>query len=192
MDAAPVLPSRDKLQVTCTKRARILPMPLRSLRLVATGGTFDKVYDPIAGQLGFHGTRLHEVLAQARVEAPLVEEALQIDSLDMTDAHRALLLERCRAATEDAIVLVHGTDTMTLTARVLGEARLPRTIVLTGAMVPFALPASDAAFNLGFAIACARLLPTGVYVAMNGVARPWDDVRKNRERGVFEVLGPNP
>lgn len=114
---------------------------------------------------------------------------MMIDSLDMVDQHRLQVLAACRAAPEPALVVVHGTDTMVETARVLGAAQLPKTIVLTGAMVPYALADSDAHFNLGAAVAFARSLVPGVWVAMNGVAHPWLNVRKNRERGVFEPLG---
>lgn len=167
--------------------------PLPPVRILAAGGTFDKHYDPIAGQLSFSTTHLPALLDSARCAPPVrLEVAMLVDSLDMTDAHRQDLLARCRAATERAIVIVHGTDTMTDTAGVLGAARLPATIVLTGAMVPIEVAGSDGAFNLGFAMACAQLLPPGVWVAMNGTARPWDDVRKDRVRGVFEPMAPRP
>ena len=160
-----------------------------SLRILATGGTFDKRYDPICGTLGFAGTHLHAMLRQARIEgAATVQELMQVDSLDMTDAHRRQVLEACTASPEDRIVVIHGTDTLVDTARVLGEARLPRTIVLTGAMVPVDLADSDALFNLGFAAGCARVLPHGVHVAMNAQVFAWDAVRKNRTLGVFEAV----
>jgi len=160
-----------------------------NLRILATGGTFDKRYDPITGALGFGETHLHEIAARARVAGPLeIEVLMMIDSLEMLDEHRQRVLAACRAAPESALVVVHGTDTMVETAAVLGRATLPKTIVLTGAMVPFALADSDASFNLGAAIGFARSLPAGVWVAMNGVARPWSNVRKNRERGVFEPI----
>ncbi len=160
-----------------------------NLRILATGGTFDKRYDPITGALGFGETHLHEIVARARLAGPLeIEVLMMIDSLDMVDEHRQRVLAACRAAPEPALVVVHGTDTMVETAQLLGRAALPGTIVLTGAMVPFALADSDASFNLGAAVAFARSLPPGVWVAMNGVARPWPDVRKNRERGVFEPI----
>ena len=160
------------------------------LRILATGGTFDKRYDPITGALGFGDTHLHEIVARARLSGlAQVEVVMMIDSLDMVDQHRLQVLAACRAAPEQALVVVHGTDTMVETARVLGAAQLPKTIVLTGAMVPYALADSDASFNLGAAVAFARSLVPGVWVAMNGVAHPWSNVRKNRERGVFEPLG---
>jgi len=160
-----------------------------NLRILATGGTFDKRYDPITGALGFGETHLHEIVARARLSGPLeIEVLMMIDSLEMVDEHRQRVLAACRAAPESALVVVHGTDTMIETAAVLGRAALPKTIVLTGAMVPFALADSDASFNLGAAIGFARSLPAGAWVAMNGVARPWSNVRKNRERGVFEPI----
>lgn len=159
------------------------------LRLIATGGTFDKVYDPIRGQLAFDRTHLEAIAARARLAGPVAIEApLLMDSLEMDDTHRATILACCRAATEPAIVVIHGTDTMVETARVLGAAALPATIVLTGAMVPYDIADSDALFNLGHAIGCARSLPPGVWVAMNGVAHRWDAVRKNRAQGVFEAI----
>jgi L-asparaginase len=161
---------------------------IMNLRILATGGTFDKRYDPTTGVLGFGETHLHEIVARARVAEPVQVEVV-MDSLDMVDEHRQRVLAACRAAPESALVVVHGTDTMVETARVLADARLPKTIVLTGAMVPYALADSDASFNLGAAVGFARSLAPGVWVAMNGLAHVWSNVRKNRERGVFEQLG---
>jgi L-asparaginase len=111
---------------------------------------------------------------------------MMIDSLEMSDADREIVLASCRSATEERIVVTHGTDTMPETARVLGGAGLPKTIVLTGAMIPWAFGSSDGLFNLGSALSFAQALPHGVYVAMNGRCFPWDNVRKNRKLGVFE------
>ncbi len=161
-----------------------------NLRILATGGTFDKRYDPATGTLGFTESHLPRIAERARIASSVqIETIMLIDSLEMLDAHRRQVLEACRAAPEPALVVVHGTDTMVETATVLGKADLPKTIVLTGAMVPWSVDDSDASFNLGAAIAFARSLPPGVWVAMNGVARPWSDVRKNHARGVFESLG---
>lgn len=167
------------------------------LRVFACGGTFDKRYNPISGQLEFAAdSQLADLVARARVTLPTVVETLmQIDSLDMQDSHRERVLAACRAASEPAIVIVHGTDTMPDTARVLGPhfgaASTPpddaKTIVLTGAMVPYAITRSDALFNLGFACACAQTLPPGVWIAMNARVFAWDDVRKNTHEGVFET-----
>ncbi len=161
---------------------------LMTLRILATGGTFDKHYDPIRGELTFAQTHLPALVAQARLAGEVYcETVMLIDSLEMDDGHRQSVLAACRAATEPAIVIVHGTDTMVETAAVVGRASLPKTIVLTGAMVPAEVQGSDALFNLGYAIACARALPPGTWVAMNGVAHRWDRVRKNRALGVFEA-----
>jgi L-asparaginase len=158
-----------------------------AIRVFITGGTFDKTYDEISGQLRFEDTHIHEMLRLGRCRLELaVRTLMMVDSLDMSDADRRLILENCRSAAEERILVTHGTDTMTDTARVLGEARLPKTIVLTGAMVPYAFGSSDGLFNLGSALSFVQALPHGVYVAMNGRCFPWDDVEKNRELGIFE------
>lgn len=163
------------------------------MRIIATGGTFDKHYDEVRGELTFKESHLPGILKQARITAPMVLEINQlIDSLHMQEANRQHLLTACRSAPEAQIVVIHGTDTMTLTARVLGEATLAKTIVLTGAMIPYAIQGSDALFNLGFACAAAQLLPHGVYIAMNGQIFAWDQVRKNTQGGVFEAIVATP
>ncbi len=158
------------------------------LRVLVTGGTIDKIYDATEGRLGFERTQVLEMLRQGRVA--LAEECLQTvllkDSLEMLDADRAAVAAACQASPEERLVITHGTDTMVLTARHLAQTVRGRTIVLTGAMVPFSVTHSDALFNFGFAIAAARLLPYGVYVAMNGCVFPWDRVEKNRAAGWFE------
>jgi len=160
-----------------------------TLRIIATGGTFDKHYDELSGKLGFAQSHLPEVIARSRMTIPVVLEELPLlDSLDMQDADRARVLAACNAATERAIVIVHGTDTMRETAQVLGAAALEQTIILTGAMIPYEIANSDALFNLGFATAAAQILPSGVYVAMNGKVFTWDNVTKNRAAGVFQAL----
>ena len=164
------------------------------LRLLACGGTFDKRYDPLRGELTFTTSQLPALVERARLTVPVVVETLmQIDSLDMQDTHRAAVLAACRAAPEPSLVVVHGTDTMPDTAAVLGphfgaEPAASKTVVLTGAMVPSAIDASDAFFNLGFACACAQTLPAGVWIAMNGRVHAWHAVRKNREAGIFEAV----
>ena len=161
-----------------------------SLRIIATGGTFDKHYDPLAGNLTFRDSVLPEALNRARLTLPVTFEALlALDSLDMQDGHRQQIREACERSAEERIVIVHGTDTMPETAQVLGQAALKKTIVLTGAMVPYHIAHSDALFNLGFACAAASLAATGVYIAMNGRLFPWDDVMKNRAQGIFQARG---
>jgi len=158
-----------------------------SLRLIATGGTFDKHYNELTGELGFADSHLPAVIARSRMTVAVALETLPLlDSLDMQDADRQRVLAACRAAPEPAIVIIHGTDTMRETAGVLGEAALAKTIVLTGAMIPYEIANSDALFNLGFATGVAQTLPAGVYVAMNGQVFAWDKVTKNRAAGVFQ------
>jgi L-asparaginase len=159
------------------------------IRVVVTGGTFDKEYDELSGRLYFKETHLPEMLRIGRsgIDAR-VETLLMIDSLDMTDAHRSRIVERCRACDESRIVVTHGTDTMADTARALHAARVGKTVVLTGAMIPYTFGSSDGLFNLGSALSFAQVLPPGVYVAMNGSVFAGDRVRKNRDIGVFEDL----
>ncbi len=157
------------------------------IRIIVTGGTFDKIYDEVRGSLTFRDTHLPEILRFTRVTVPIMIELNQlIDSLDMQDANRQSILEACRGAPEERIVVTHGTDTMVETARLLGSAGLSKTVVLTGSMVPYAFSSSDAVFNLGCAITAAGIEPPGVYIAMNGRIFAWDRVRKNRAAGVFE------
>jgi L-asparaginase len=158
------------------------------IRILVTGGTFDKEYDELSGKLFFKDTHVQEMLRLGRARLELsVETAMMIDSLDMDDAGRAAIVARCRSAAERAIVVTHGTDTMVETARALAAAGLAdKTVVLTGAMVPYAFGSSDGLFNLGSALSFVQVLPPGVYVAMNGRHFAWNQVRKNRETGVFE------
>jgi L-asparaginase len=159
-------------------------------RVIITGGTFDKRYDAIKGELTFTETHLPALLEQARVKLPLaVDIRLLIDSLQMTDAHRQEVLEACRESAEPSIVVVHGTDTMVQTAEVLGRAALGKTVVFTGAMVPYSVQGSDAPFNLGFALAAALTLPPNAYVAMNARIFRWDDVMKDKVEGTFKTKG---
>jgi len=158
-----------------------------TLRIIATGGTFDKHYNELNGVLGFADSHLPEVIKRARITVPIeLEVVSMLDSLDMQDADRQRVLAACQAASEQAIVIVHGTDTMRETAEVLGPAMSDKTIVFTGAMIPYEIANSDALFNFGFACGVAQVLPPGVYVAMNGTIFTWDKVTKNRAAGVFQ------
>lgn len=160
-----------------------------ALRLIITGGTFDKHYDELKGELTFKDSSLPEIIKQVRIASPVNFELLQlIDSLQMTDEHREHILEACSKAPEHRVVITHGTDRMAETARFLGPAGLNKTIVLTGAMIPFKITGSDALFNLGSAFMAARLLPPGVYIAMNGRSFTWQDVRKDYELGIFRPI----
>jgi L-asparaginase len=157
------------------------------VRVFVTGGTFDKEYDELGGKLYFRDTHLPEMLELGRCKVKVdIRTLMMIDSLEMTELDRTIILDNCAKCKEDHIVVTHGTDTMEETARILGEASLKKTIVLTGAIVPFKFGSSDGLFNLGSALAFAQTLPRGVYVAMNGRYFRWDNVHKNKQTGEFE------
>jgi L-asparaginase len=162
------------------------------IRIFVTGGTFDKEYNELSGTLFFKDTHLPEMLrlGRSRVEVS-IHTLMMMDSLDLTDADRAVIVDACLEAGEPRIVITHGTDTMVQTARALA-AVFPsgggKTIVLTGAMVPYAFGSSDGLFNLGSALSFVQVLAPGVYLAMNGRAFEWNQVTKNRETGVFEAV----
>ena len=159
------------------------------IRLFVTGGTFDKEYDEIRGNLFFADTHLPQMLELGRCRVDVkVRTLMMIDSLEMTDADRELIAHNCNEVAERCIVITHGTDTMVDTARVLAANVKDKTIVLTGAMIPIAFGSSDGLFNLGGAIAAVQALAPGVWVTMNGRIFPWNNVRKNWSVGVFEAL----
>jgi L-asparaginase len=160
-----------------------------SVRVFVTGGTFDKEYDELTGKLYFRNTHVDEMLRRGRCGLDVdVQTLMMVDSLEMTEEQRAFIVTACRECEEDQIVITHGTDTMVETARAIAEEIESKTVVLTGAMVPYAFGSSDGLFNLGSALSFVQSLPPGVYIAMNGRSFPWDDVRKNRDAGVFEKL----
>lgn len=162
-----------------------------SIRVFVTGGTFDKEYDEIRGELSFGDTHLPEMLRRGRCALDLeVRTLMMVDSLDLTDADRELIARSCVRAAEARIVITHGTDTMVQTAAALAELVQGKTVVLTGAMIPYTFGSSDGLFNLGSALSFVQVLPPGVYIAMNGRCFPWDAVRKNRKTGMFEALEP--
>ena len=160
------------------------------IRILVTGGTFDKEYDELTGRLFFRETHLPDMLQRGRSRLDIeFETVMMIDSLDMTDADRARIVERARDCEERAIVISHGTDTMVETAQALATAGISgKTIVLTGAMVPYAFGSSDGLFNLGSALSFVQVLPSDVYVAMNGQHFRWNACRKNKATGCFETL----
>jgi L-asparaginase len=159
------------------------------IRVFVTGGTFDKEYDELSGRLFFRDTHLPEMLSRGRCRlAVSVQALMMIDSLDMKDEDRRLVVESCRSCPEARIVITHGTDTMADTARALHEAAIAKTIVLTGAMIPYAFGSSDGLFNLGSALSFAQVLAPGVHVAMNGRLFPGHRVRKDRRSGIFEEM----
>jgi L-asparaginase len=157
------------------------------IRIFVTGGTFDKEYNELNGELYFKDSHLPEMLKLGRSNLDLqVRTLMMIDSLHMTDDDRQIILQHCRNVPESRVVITHGTDTMVETAAVLARGIAGKTVVLTGAMIPYKFGSSDGLFNLGSALAFAQSLPPGVYVAMNGRYFPWNRVRKNRKTGVFE------
>ena len=165
------------------------------IRILVTGGTFDKTYDEIRGVLSFRETHLPQMLQLGRSRVDVsIQPLMMMDSLDMTEAHRARIVRGCAECAEARIVVTHGTDTMVDTAAAIADASrqdavlASKTVVLTGAMIPYAFGSSDGLFNLGSALSFAQVLPRGVYIAMNGQHFEWDKVRKNRDAGVFEPL----
>ncbi|HMF07722.1 MAG TPA: asparaginase domain-containing protein [Thermoanaerobaculia bacterium] len=160
------------------------------IRILVTGGTFDKEYDELSGRLFFKDTHVTEMLrlGRCRLDTSL-RTVMMVDSLEMTESDREAVLTNCRQAPERKIVVTHGTDTMVETARALAAGRLEKTIVLTGAMIPYAFGSSDGLFNLGSALSFVQVLPAGVYIAMNGRCFSWERVRKNPTLGVFEEVG---
>ena len=162
---------------------------MEPIRIFITGGTFDKNYNELTGELFFQDSHLPEMLKLGRSNLHVqVSTLMMIDSLNMTDEDRQIILRQCRSAPERRIVITHGTDTMVETAGVLAGAVGQRTVVLTGAMIPYKFGSSDGLFNLGSALAFAQTLAPGVYVAMNGRYFTWDGVRKNRQTGMFEEV----
>ena len=160
-----------------------------AIRIFITGGTFDKEYNELNGQLYFKDTHLSDLLEMGRSKAPVeIRTLMMVDSLEMTDEDRELIIRQCNNCEETQIVITHGTDTMADTATVLGKAIQHKTIILTGAMIPIKFGSSDGLFNLGSALAFAQALPFGIYVAMNGRYFNWDNVRKNKQTGVFEEI----
>jgi len=161
----------------------------KKIRVFITGGTFDKEYNELTGELYFKDTHLNEMLklGRCRLETK-IKTLMMIDSLYMTDPKRKLISENCKKANENNIIITHGTDTMVGTAHYLAKSIRNKTIVLTGAMIPFKFGSSDGLFNLGSAMAFVQILPPGVYIAMNGKCFTWDNVRKNKITGKFEEL----
>ena len=160
-----------------------------SVRVLITGGTFDKEYGEIKGELFFDKTHINELLKLGRCRLEVeISTLMLIDSLTMTSQDRLFIKNSCKEVDEKKIVITHGTDTMTKTAEVLAREKLNKTIVLTGAMIPYNFGSSDGLFNVGSALAFSQALPAGVYIAMNGKYFEWDSVEKNRETGVFEKI----
>lgn len=159
------------------------------IRIFITGGTFDKEYNELNGQLYFKDTHMSDLLEMGRSKLAVeIRTLMMIDSLEMTNEDRELIAHQCNQCEETQIIITHGTDTMSNTAQWLAKNVKNKTIVLTGAMIPIKFGSSDGLFNLGSALAFAQTLPPGIYVAMNGRYFNWDNVRKNRQTGVFEEI----
>lgn len=162
-----------------------------AIRILVTGGTFDKEYNELTGELYFKDTHVAEMLrlGRSRIEVS-IRTLMMVDSMVMSAADRALIVQNCLQASENRIVITHGTDTMTETAAAIARAVSGKTVVLTGAIIPYAFGSSDGLFNLGSALSFVQVLAPGVYIAMNGKCFPWDRVRKNRKLGEFEEVLP--
>lgn len=163
---------------------------MKELRIIVTGGTIDKVHDPMTEGLAFakdDSTHLPEMLNIGRCHFPIVQRIMLKDSLDFDDSDRAAIVDAVNAAEEDAIVVTHGTGTMGQSARWLAERVTGKTVVFTGAMRPHSLSFSDGPFNLGGAVVAAQCLPHGVYGVMNGRIFPAEALNKNTEQGRFDT-----
>ena len=158
------------------------------IQIFVTGGTFDKDYNYITGQLYFKDTHLHEMFKRGRCTLDIdIKTLMMVDSLEMNEADRDIIIHNCKKSDYDKIIITHGTDTIVKTATAIAAHSIEKTIILTGAMIPYAFgTSSDGFFNLGSALAFVQTLPHGVYVSMNGKYFPWDKVVKNKKTGYFE------
>ncbi len=160
-----------------------------NIRIFVTGGTFDKEYNELTGELYFKETHVTRTLMLGRCRVAVdVRTLMMVDSREISDEDRETIARNCAKASEERIVITHGTDTMIQTAQIIAERVTDKTIVLTGAMVPYTFGSSDGLFNLGSALAFVQTLPRGIYVVMNGRFFQWDKVRKNKKTGEFEEI----
>ena len=161
------------------------------IQVFVTGGTFDKEYNYINGELYFKDSHLSEMFKRGRCSLKIdIKTLMMIDSLDMVDADRAIIAYNCKSTETNNVLITHGTDHMVDTARYIVEQQIKdKTIVITGAMIPYAFgSSSDGFFNLGSALAFVQVLPPGVYIVMNGRYFNWDQVQKNKKTGFFEEM----
>ncbi len=164
-----------------------------TIKVFVTGGTFDKEYNEINGELFFKDSHLNEMLRLGRSQSKVeVRTIMMVDSLSITDDDRQIILHNCLKTQENKILITHGTDTMVETASLLGKHITNKTIVLTGAMIPYTFGSSDGLFNLGSSLAYVQLLPNGIYIVMNGRYFKWNNVRKNKKTGYFEEINSKP
>ena len=161
---------------------------LKYIKIFATGGTFDKEFNEINGELYFKETNLFELLQLGRSQVDIkIETLMMVDSLQMTNTERQYILEKCKKEKTDKIIITHGTDTMVKTAEFVAKHIKGKIVILTGAMIPIKFGSSDGLFNLGSALSFAQVLDPGVYITMNGQYFYWDNVRKNKKLGIFET-----
>ena len=162
---------------------------LKYIKIFATGGTFDKEFNEINGELYFKETNLFKLLDLGRSKINVkIETLMMIDSLKMTDTERSYILEKCKKEKTNRIIITHGTDTMVETAKRVAQEIKDKVIIFTGAMIPIKFGSSDGLFNLGSALSFAQVLGPGVYITMNGQYFYWDNVRKNKKLGIFEKI----
>ena len=160
-----------------------------TIKILVIGGTFDKEYNELTGELYFKNSHVSEMLNLGRSRVPVdIRNLMMVDSITITDEDREIIAINCKKAKEDRILITHGTDTMVKTAKHIAQKVKEKTIVLTGAMVPYTFGSSDGLFNLGSALAYLQILPAGVYIAMNGRYFNHDNVRKNKKTGEFEEI----
>ena len=162
---------------------------MKYIKIFSTGGTFDKEFNELNGELYFKKTQLHELLELGRSQLNVkVETLMMIDSLNMTDDERQYIIKKCQKESSQRIIITHGTDTMVETAKILAGHIQNKTIILTGAMIPIKFGSSDGLFNLGSALSFVQILEPGIYITMNGRYFNWDNVRKNKNLGIFERI----
>ena len=157
--------------------------------LFTTGGTIDKIYKPLTGNLSFGTSNIPKILSTANLSENIdIQSLMKVDSLDMTAMQRKEIVAACITSHSNKIIITHGTDTMVETATVIATKKLKKTIILTGAMIPYSLEDSDATFNIANALGFVKNLKKGVYIVMNGQCFPWDNVQKNKQLGIFESI----
>jgi len=160
-------------------------------KIFITGGTFDKEYNELTGELYFKRSQMYELLELGRCRLDVdIEKLMMVDSIEMSKTERNYIIQKCIEEPINQIVITHGTDTMVETANLLAREKIDKTIVLTGAMIPVKFGSSDGLFNMGSALSFVQALPSGVYIAMNGQIFNQENVKKNKKIGAFEELEP--
>ena len=162
---------------------------MKYIKIFSTGGTFDKEFNEITGELFFKKTQLYELLELGRSKLDVkIETLMMVDSLKMSNTERQYIVDKCKNEKTNNIIVTHGTDTMVKTAELIANQITDKTIILTGAMIPIKFGSSDGLFNLGSAMSFVQVLEPGVYITMNGRYFNYDNVRKNKKLGIFEKI----